>query len=213
MVKTSEFVWRSINQGHSVWIAQKEGRSKDGYDRTDPAVLKMLGLAHKEHGGVDVLPSRASIVPVAISYEIDPCAIKKAHELSQIKREGFYEKSSAEDLESMLLGIVGYKGRVHLSVTKPIEGDVGGLEELCYQIDRQIVSDLKIYPTHSEAAFRLSLSDKSFEGLGSSVTNHPNEALQAMLADLDACPQEEQPFFLLQYANLIKNGRDLFPSL
>ena len=147
------------------------------------------------------------------SYEIDPCATKKAHELSQIKQEGFYEKSSAEDLESMLLGIVGYKGRVHLSVTKPIESDVSGLEELCSQIDRQIVSDLKIYPTHSEAAFRLSLSDKSFEGLGSSVTNQPNEALQAMLADLDACPQEEQPFFLLQYANLIKNGRDLFPSL
>ena len=45
----------------------------------------------------------------------------------------------------MLLGIVGYKGRVHLSVTKPIEGDVGGLDELCSQIDRQIVSDLKIY--------------------------------------------------------------------
>ena len=213
MVKTSEFVWRSINQGHSVWIAQKEGRSKDGYDRTDPAVLKMLGLAHKEHGGVGALPSRVLIVPVAISYEIDPCAIKKAHELSQIEREGFYEKSSAEDLESMLLGIVGYKGRVHLSVTEPIEETLVGLDELCSQIDRQIVSDLKIYPTHSEAAFRLSLSDKSFEGLGSSVMNRPNEALQAMLADLSACPQEEQPFFLLQYANLIKNGRDLFPGL
>ena len=113
----------------------------------------------------------------------------------------------------MLLGIVGYKGRVHLSVTKPIESDVSGLEELCSQIDRQIVSDLKVYPTNSEAAFRLSLSDKSFEGLGSSVTNQPNEALHAMLADLSTCPQEEQPFFLLQYANLIKNGRDLFPGL
>ena len=75
------------------------------------------------------------------------------------------------------------------------------------------MSDLKVYPTHSEAAFRLSLSDKSFEGLGSSVMNRPNEALQAMLADLSACPQEERPFFLLQYANLIKNGRDLFPGL
>ena len=109
----------------------------------------------------------------------------------------------------MLLGIVGFKGRVHLSVTEPIEKTLVGLDALCSQIDRQIVSGLKIYPTHSEAAFRLSLSDKSFEGLGSSVMNQPDDALRAMLADLDACPQEEQPFFLLQYANLIKNGRDL----
>ena len=113
----------------------------------------------------------------------------------------------------MLLGIVGYKGRVHLSITKPIEGNVDGLEELCFQIDRQIVSDLKIYPTNSEAAFRLSLFDKSFEGLGSSVANQPNEALRAMLTDFSACPQEDQRFFLLQYGNLIKNGRDLFPDL
>ena len=59
----------SINQGHSVWIAQKEGDQRM-VTITRSSVLKMLGLAHKEHGGVDVLPTRVSIVPVAISYEV-----------------------------------------------------------------------------------------------------------------------------------------------
>ena len=209
MLKTSEFVWRSISNGHSVWIAQKEGRSKDGYDRTDPAVLKMLALAHKDMGGLSSLIQNVTIVPVSVSYEVDPCAIKKAHELSMIQQKGYYEKSSEEDLESMLLGLVGYKGRVHISLSPPLTKETNDLNEICDEIDKRIVSNLKDYPTHSESAKRLSLTDQSFFGLASPNEERPDRALGTMLKDLESCPFHERPFYLLQYANLLKNKKDL----
>ncbi len=209
MEKTSQFVWRSLRNGHSVWIAQKDGRSKDGYDRTDPAVLKMLALAHKDKGGLSALMQNVSIVPVSVSYEVDPCAIKKAHELSMIQQRGRYEKTPKEDLESMLLGIVGYKGRVHISLSAPLTNKTNDLEDICGEIDKRIVSNLREFPTHSESAQRLSLTDQSFQGLASPSSEQSSHALKTMLQDLDLCSVEERPFYLLQYANLLKNKRDL----
>jgi len=209
MEKTSEFVWRSLSNGHSVWIAQKEGRSKDGYDRTDPAVLKMLALAHKDKGGLSALMQNVTIVPVSVSYEVDPCAIKKAHELSMIQQKGHYEKTPEEDLQSMLLGIVGYKGRVHISLSAPLTGKTNDLVEICSEIDKRIVSNLREYPTHSESAQRLSLTDQSFLGLASPSNEESSHALKTLLEDLELCSEEERPFYLLQYANLLKNKQDL----
>ena len=205
LVRTSEFIWQSIKSGNSVWIAQKEGRSKDGYDRTDPAVLKMLALAHKEGGGIKELSRKVKIVPVSVSYEVDPCALRKAHELCVVQKVGQYEKSQSEDLESMLQGIVGYKGRVHLSISPPLAQQHESLGDLCQKIDEQIVSRIKVYPTHVEGVSRLAITDKSFAGLDGSGVPELEAAMTSMLADLDSCPEEEKTFFLLQYANVLKN--------
>ena len=209
MLKTSEFIWRSLSSGHSVWIAQKEGRSKNGYDRTDPAVIKMLALAHKAQGGLSTFLKNVSIVPVSVSYEVDPCALKKAHELSTIEQQGHYEKKAQEDLESMLLGIVGYKGRVNIALSAPLIDATKNLDEICNEIDEKIVSNLRAYPTHSESAKRLSLTDDSFLGLARQSNEQPDRALQTMLRDLEYCTPEERSFYLVQYANLLKNKRDL----
>ena len=115
----SEYIHYTISQKHeSSWIAQRNGRTKDGRDATDQGVIKMLGLG----GGPDEVEAIASlnICPLAISYEWEPCDLLKALEL-YAKSSGLpYVKKPGEDFNSILTGITGYKGRVHLEVTEPI---------------------------------------------------------------------------------------------
>ena len=78
--RTSHYIRHSLEEGESVWIAQREGRSKDGFERTVPALLKTLALAYRKDGDdVSELVRRVRIVPVAVSYELDPCDLRKAH--------------------------------------------------------------------------------------------------------------------------------------
>ena len=87
---TSSYIRHSIETGASVWIAQREGRAKDGFDRTEPALIKMLALAWRSSGEgvkpdpIQELLQQVQIVPVAISYELDPCDLMKTDELSLI---------------------------------------------------------------------------------------------------------------------------------
>ena len=110
----SDYIRDRIQNGISVWIAQHEGRCKDGNDITDTGLLKMLAMS----GGRDHVTSLASlhIVPVAVSYEIEPCDIMKVKELYKKRQEGTYTKSPGEDLVSIVTGITQYKGRVHCSL-------------------------------------------------------------------------------------------------
>ena len=120
----SAYIADSLKTGHSIWIAQKEGRAKDGDDRTDPAILKMFYMAGKQQKLPFADYMRGlNIVPVAISYELDPGDEAKARELVERAETGGYEKSEFEDIESIVSGIVGFKGRVHVSLGKPLDGD------------------------------------------------------------------------------------------
>lgn len=105
------------NERQSVWIAQKNGRSKDGKDTTAPAIIKMLTL------GSEKSPEEAladlHIVPMAISYEWDPCDAMKANEL-YLKSHGGYQKAEGEDTNSVVTGIIGQKGQIHLAIGKPL---------------------------------------------------------------------------------------------
>ena len=113
----SDYLNTLIGQRQSVWIAQKNGRAKDGNDTTAPAVIKMLTLG----GDGDALQTlnRLHIVPMSISYEWDPCDAMKATEL-MLSRKGGYEKAPDEDLRSVVSGIIGQKGRVHLAIGSPL---------------------------------------------------------------------------------------------
>jgi len=104
------------NQHQSVWIAQNNGRAKNGHDLTAPAMIKMLTLSHPD----DPLKALSSlhIVPLSISYEWDPCDLMKANELYHQRHEG-YQKAPHEDLKSVVTGIIGPKGKVHLTIGKP----------------------------------------------------------------------------------------------
>lgn len=104
-------------KSQSVWIAQRNGRTKDGMDRTDQGIVKMFCMSCQE----DKIKALADlhIVPVAVSYEWESCDVLKALELYE-SRSGHYVKKPGEDLNSILTGIVQPKGRVHFSVCQPL---------------------------------------------------------------------------------------------
>jgi len=199
MRRTSTYMRSTLETGESVWIAQREGRSKDGLDRTEPALLKMLRLAYRgEDRSLTEWLSHVHLAPVSISYEIDPCAPIKARELYYREREGRYVKAPDEDAESIEAGISGFKGRIHLHFSPPVEGDFEDADELARHVDRQIISNLVSYPTHEYSHARLA-------GMEVDLNGASPRARQAFLAALDACPDEHVPHLLGQYRNQVVN--------
>ncbi len=143
----------------SLWIAQAEGRTKDGNDFTQSGLVKMLTLA----GGKDweTHVQKLNIVPVSISYEYDPCDLAKARERWELQINGFYEKAPDEDLASIAKGLNGFKGRVHLAVGAPInqfwkpkpeEKAKVRISRLQNTLDRQIIGNYHLWPTNYIAA-------------------------------------------------------------
>ena len=89
---------------------------------------------------------RLSIVPVAVSYELDPCDELKAHELVAIAEHGVYRKAPGEDLRSIITGVTGRKGRVHLSVGPAFSGTFNDADSVAAEIDRQIARGYRSVP-------------------------------------------------------------------
>ena len=119
--KLSGYMRRNITEGRaSQWIAQREGRAKDSNDRTQPSVLKMLAMSGEK--GEDIFRNLAAlnIVPVAFSYEYDPCDYLKALELLQKARGTYKKEEKISDILSMQTGLTGKKGRIHLAIGSPI---------------------------------------------------------------------------------------------
>ncbi|UIP29915.1 1-acyl-sn-glycerol-3-phosphate acyltransferase [Photobacterium sp. TLY01] len=149
----SDYIANSIETGHSIWIAQKEGRAKDGNDKTDPALLKMFYMeGRKRKQSFAEFMTQLNIVPVAISYENDPCDLAKANELNAKQTTGSYEKSEFEDIESIVQGIVGEKRRVHVSFGDVIDQPFDTPEQLAEEIDRQITDIYHLFPANYIAA-------------------------------------------------------------
>lgn len=152
MLKTystlSNYVRMSIDEGQSVWMAHREGRAKDGIDRTDPAILKMLAMAGKTRDeSFQQALNALHVVPVSISYEFDPCASFKARELSITESEGSYTKRPGEDVQSIATGIMGWKGRVHLHFGQEMTSDPDDPNGLAEYIDHQIILGQKVFDT------------------------------------------------------------------
>ncbi len=156
----SQYIRYDITQRNSsVWIAQREGRSKNGDDRTQTSLLKMLQLS----GDGDLVNDfrELRIVPLSISYEYDPCDYLKAHEFL-IKRDNpAYKKSQADDLKHMGAGIKGRKGRVHFNAAAPLDAELEllnglkkneQLDKLAEIIDDKIHNNYKLWPGNFIAA-------------------------------------------------------------
>lgn len=203
MRRTSAYMRTMLEAGESVWIAQRQGRSKDGVDRTEPALLKMLHLAYRsDTASLGEWLRRVRLAPVSISYEIDPCAPIKARELYFRDTDGRYDKTPEEDAESIETGIAGFKGRIHLHFSPAVEGDYTNADELADHLDRRIVSNLVDYPTHEHAR-------EHAQGGEGDLATASRRAREAYLASLASCPDEHKPYFLLQYANQVENRRTL----
>ncbi len=167
--KMSQYMHFAINEKHeNLWIAQREGRAKDSDDRTQESVLKMLAMGG-EGSVIDRLKS-LNIVPLAISYEYDPCDFLKAMEF-QNKRdiEGF-KKSKQDDLDNMKTGIFGYKGRVHYQAAPCINDWLDTLDPdtpktdifriVAEHIDEEIHKGYALYPCNIAAADTLATGNK-----------------------------------------------------
>lgn len=150
----SEYIHYSVANGQNVWIAQSEGRAKDGIDKTDPALLKMLAMGNRE------LPlgkslKKLHIVPVSISYEYDPCDVLKAEELYQKQKTGYFEKDESSDINSIVTGMVGFKGRVHVAFGSELKISGDDPDHIAVDIDEQILANYSLSDSNFLAAKRL----------------------------------------------------------
>lgn len=147
MHSLAQFIADSIqHEQHSVWIAQRNGRAKDGIDKTDPALIKMLSIHHRHQFSEYI--KQLNIVPVAISYEYDPCDILKAQELYTLECTGQYQKSENEDLHSMVQGIMGFKGDVHVHFGQPLTTVYPDAAAVAAAIDEQVIGSYKLHASH-----------------------------------------------------------------
>lgn len=200
----------------SIWIAQREGRAKDSNDRTQPSVLKMLCMA----GGKDIIGNLKSlnIVPVAISYEFDPCDYLKAQEF-QLKRDNpEYHKTQRDDLLNMETGILNNKGRVHFTISQLINDQLDQLDPnmdrnelfaaVASIIDKEIYRHYRFYPNNYVAYDLLSGTRRFSDHYGLKDKKAFEDYLQKQL-DKIVIPNKDENFLrkkiLEMYANPLKN--------
>lgn len=147
-----------LHENRSVWIAQREGRTKDGNDATNPGVLKMLGMASDEKNLMDYF-KKIKIVPVSISYEYDPTDALKMPQLMAEAKNEVYIKEKNEDFMTILSGALGQKKRIHIHVGKVLDIEVDAIiaendnsnkqiVALAQVIDDAILSNYKLWPTN-----------------------------------------------------------------
>ncbi len=180
-------------EGQPVWIAHREGRAKDGCDVTEPAVIKMLTLSRRRDESPESVLSELGIVPLIISYELDPCDALKAAEL--VAGAG-YVKTEFEDVASIAKGITGEKGCVHLHFGDPISPDLN-VEAVVAAIDAQMVRYYRLYPTNVWAWEQL-----AGKVLPDNLDVQPGSiSRQSFDARINAVPEKHRQQLLTMYAN------------
>lgn len=151
----SHYIRHMITKGSdSIWIAQREGRAKDGNDLTQPALLKMLNMSNSNDffEGFKEL----QIIPMAISYEVEPCGNEKVSELKKRQLDPNFQKTEKDDLMSMVSGLSNQKGQIHIQFGKQIDEDIlhriaaepgpnERLKLLAEQIDKEIYKNYRLF--------------------------------------------------------------------
>ena len=159
--KLSAYIRHTIvDKKVSVWIAQRNGRTKDGFDQTQTGLIKMLNISGK--GTFAEKFAELKIVPLTISYEYEPCDALKVQELYLSSLHTKYVKSPGEDLNSILTGIMQPKGRIHMAVGKPIVNELQNFDKnsndndkikvLSSLVDNQIYNNYKLWSVNYIAA-------------------------------------------------------------
>jgi len=189
----SDYIATSLKEDSSIWIAQREGRAKDGFDKTEPAIIKMFYV----HGKKQKIPfaeyiQSLNIVPVSVSYEFDPCDQQKARELYEKAESGEYNKSEFEDIESIVSGIVGQKGHVHVAFGEPLSGTFESADDVAEEIDAQIYKNYYLHPSNLIAAEQ-------------DVDNLSTQDINTFKARIQAISPELQEMVLKMYANPVRH--------
>jgi 1-acyl-sn-glycerol-3-phosphate acyltransferase len=211
--KVSQYIRKSINEDNiSVWIAQREGRTKDGNDKTQPSMLKMLNLSNLKSiaDGFNEL----NIVPVSISYEIEPCGLAKLREM--IKKEHYgQKKTSKDDLKSMSMGMFNPKGRMRFAFGDPIELNFEEaktkekqnkqIQDLAGIVDNHIYTNFKLWP-NNYVAYDMLMQEHRFKD---KYTADEEKRFQIMveqaMVNMDFPITDIQEIFLKLYATPVIN--------
>ena len=204
----SQFIQHTILEANeSIWIAQKQGRAKDGIDATDPAMLKMIHLTQRKKQTLGEYFNALKVVPVSISYEFDPNDCVKAIELSSIEENKQYQKSDNEDLNSIANGINGQKGNVNIDVSKPIVlSDEASYEVVANQISNSILSMYHLQPTNFAAAEMLKINHQCKNTFDDSDIALAKNLLSKRMNSLNDGARSK---FLNQYANPVIQKNNL----
>jgi glycerol-3-phosphate O-acyltransferase len=204
----SAYIHHCLKNSENVWIAQREGRAKDGIDKTESAIIKMLHMADRESILKLTLQesiNSLNIVPVTISYEFDPCDRAKAEELHTIDTTGNFEKDENSDVRSILAGMIGDKGDVHVTYGEKIQfSDAVTAEGVAKEIDEQIIKNYKLHAINYAAMELVQNNFMDFstvpELLQISLGEFSSKR-RAFKSRLGKMPKALQPYVLNMYAN------------
>jgi 1-acyl-sn-glycerol-3-phosphate acyltransferase len=197
-----------FNRKENTWIAQKEGRAKDNIDKTNPALIKMLGLSRPPGYSQEEYYELLNIVPVCFSYEWDPCDIDKACQLTNQQDDQNYQKHTLDDLIATEKGLKGNKGRIHLHFGEVIkksslnDTDSTDLDHktIALEIDKVIKQNYRLYPVNYAAYKKVK---------GSAYDNCPfdkqevNNALKELEQRLESCSSEISRRVYSAYAQVL----------
>lgn len=209
----SEYMYQLLSkENRSVWVAQKEGRTKDGNDATHQGVLKMIAMASDEKDVMQYF-KKLKIVPVSISYEYDPTDALKMPQLLAEAKDEVYKKEKNEDFVNLISGIIGQKKHIHIHVGDVLNEELDVISEettntnkqiqaLAQAIDDSILNSYKLWPTNYIAFDILHQSNL--------YTNHYSEQEKQLFERrlelrIDADNSTLRQAFLAMYANPVAN--------
>lgn len=201
-----------LRENRSVWIAQREGRTKDGNDATHSGVLKMLSMAANGRDVIDYF-KEIKIVPISISYEYDPTDALKMPQLMAEANNEVYVKSSNEDFNNILRGVLGQKRRIHIHVGDILVDELDAIKEqhlngnkqiqaLTQVIDDSILQSYRLWPTNF-IAYDILNETTRFQD---KYTDQEKSLFQRRLEmRIDKQNQQMKEGFLAMYANPVVN--------
>jgi 1-acyl-sn-glycerol-3-phosphate acyltransferase len=211
----SEYIGQLLlRENRSVWIAHREGRTKDGNDATHPGVLKMLAMAADEPNLMDYF-KKIKVVPVSISYEYDPTDALKMPQLKAEANNEIYIKEKNEDFMTLLSGIMGQKKRIHIHVGNVLDHELDQIKHefdnsnkqiqaMAQAIDDSILSSYNLWPTNY-IAYDLLHGTTTY---ASEYTDIEKAVFERRLEKrIDAQSEFEVQGILAMYANPVVNKR------
>ncbi len=209
----SEYIRNLItNENESLWIAQRDGRTKDGNDKTQQGLIKMLIGNRKDF--IQAL-RELNIVPVTISYEFESCAKSKTREI-YISKHVEYQKYDNEDMKSVMAGFTTFKGRIHISFGKNINAILDKIKNsnlpnneivdvVVNELDKQFYTNYKLWPNNYIAFDLLNNSDKYSSEYTTEQKNTFIKYTDKIIDEIEFKDSEIKTILLGIYANPLKN--------
>jgi len=210
----SDYIRFTIREkGESIWIAQRNGRTKDGNDVTDQGIIKMFCMSDQKN--LSRSAAELNIVPIAISYQIESCDLLKTMELYKSRVMGKYVKQPGEDLNSILTGIMQQKGCVNISVCEPLKNEELEFDfnfpnefykNVAALIDKRIYANYKLFDNNYAAHDILSGNNTYSDFYTPGSIDLLLQRICMILSQIDGDKEELKDIFLGIYANPVDNA-------